>query len=67
MTDCDIEQAVILAGGRGSRLGSITKQIPKPLLPINGSPFLGHLLEQLADQGCKQVLVLVGYLADQIK
>lgn len=67
MASCNIEQAVILAGGRGTRLGPATDKIPKPLFPINGSPFLGYLLKQLKSQGFKEVVVLVGYLAGQIR
>ena len=67
MTPPVLQQAVILAGGRGTRLGSMTDNIPKPLVPINGRPFLGHLLEQLQHQGIMEVLVLTGYLADQIR
>ena len=42
-----IEQAVILAGGRGSRLRPLTDALPKPMAPINDVPFLAYLLEQL--------------------
>ena len=42
-----IEQAVILAGGRGSRLRPLTDTLPKPMAPINDVPFLAYLLEQL--------------------
>ena len=67
MTAPGLLQAVILAGGRGTRLGSITDDIPKPLVPINGRPFLGYLLEQLRKQEVTDVILLVGYLADQIR
>ncbi len=43
-----IRQAVILAGGKGTRLGAITQTIPKPMLPIAGDrPFLDYLLEMI--------------------
>ena len=67
MTHLKLQQAVILAGGRGARLGSMTDNLPKPLVPVNGRPFLGHLLQQLKGQGIQEVLVLVGYLAQQIR
>ena len=67
MTPPELQQAVILAGGRGTRLGSMTDNTPKPLVLIHGRPFLGHLLEQLKQQGFQEVLVLVGYLAGQIR
>jgi histidinol-phosphate phosphatase family protein len=60
-------QAVILAGGRGNRLKPITDTLPKPLIPFHGRPFLSYLLEQLKGQGIQDVLLLVGYLAHQIR
>ena len=42
-----ISQAVILCGGYGSRLGNLTKKIPKPLLPVNQKSFLTYLIEYL--------------------
>lgn len=61
-----ITQAVILAGGRGERLRPLTDQLPKPLVPINGRPFLEHLIELLKDNGISEVVLLVGYLSDKI-
>ncbi len=60
------KQAVILAGGLGTRLGDITKTRPKPLAPIDGVPFLAYLLAQLREQGIERVLLLLGYMADMI-
>lgn len=60
-------QAVILAGGRGARLRPLTDTLPKPLIPFHGRPFLSYTLDQLRGQGFKEVLVLVGYLADQVR
>lgn len=59
-------QAVILAGGRGTRLMPLTADRPKPMLPVAGRPFLDALLEQLRDQGVTRVLLLLGYLSDVI-
>lgn len=56
-------QAVILVGGRGTRLGGLTTEIPKPLLPVAGRPFLSHIVERLAAQGFREILLLTGYLA----
>ena len=44
-------QAIILAGGVGSRLGSRVKSIPKPLLAINDAPFLNIIVDRLIEQG----------------
>ncbi|CAK0764477.1 D-glycero-D-manno-heptose 1,7-bisphosphate phosphatase [Azospirillaceae bacterium] len=54
------KQAVILAGGRGSRLGALTAQTPKPLLPCGDRPFLLHLIENLARFGFRDQILLVG-------
>lgn len=57
-----LEQAVILAGGRGTRLRPLTDSIPKPMIRFSGKPFLEYLVEQLAEQGVKKLLLLLGYL-----
>lgn len=59
-------QAIILAGGRGTRLRPLTDTIPKPMLPFHGKPFLGYVVEMLRDQGFERVLLLLGYLAESI-
>ena len=61
-----IEQAVIFAGGSGERLRPLTNDLPKPLAPINGVPFLDYLLEALQTIGIKRVLLLLGYKADKV-
>jgi len=61
-----ITQAVILAGGRGERLKPITDTIPKPMLPINGKPFLEYLIEMLKKNGISEVLILAGYLSEKV-
>ncbi len=61
-----IEQAVILAGGRGERLRPLTDQLPKPLVPVLGRPFIDRLIDQLQSQGIRRILILTGYRGDQI-
>lgn len=51
--------ALLLAAGLGSRLGSISQYIPKPLLPVNGAPLLAYLIQNLADFGVDRVFVNV--------
>ena len=53
-------QAVILAGGRGTRLGSLGDKIPKAMVNINGLPFIELLIQQLKVNGIK-ILLLTGY------
>ncbi|MBF0460617.1 MAG: D-glycero-beta-D-manno-heptose 1,7-bisphosphate 7-phosphatase [Magnetococcales bacterium] len=59
-------QAVILAGGQGTRLGALTKQTPKPLLPVGGQPFLDHLVWNLSRHGIHDIILSCGYLGEQI-
>ena len=54
-------QAVILAGGRGKRLGSLGDKIPKAMVDINGVPFIELLINQLKDNKIKNFLILTGY------
>lgn len=61
-----IDQAVIFAGGRGERLRPLTDNIPKPMAPVNGIPFLDYLLQSLNEAGIKKVLFLLGYRAQVI-
>lgn len=62
-----IEQAVILAGGRGERLKPLTDHVPKPMAPILGIPFLDYLLALLEQEGITRVLLLVGYKHEVIQ
>ncbi len=60
-------QAVILAGGRGTRLKPLTDTRPKPMVEILGEPFLAYQIEQLRDQGFEKVLLLLGYLPEVVQ
>ena len=59
-------QAVLLAGGRGTRLAPLTDAKPKALVDVAGQPFLSHLTAALRDQGVTRLLILAGYRADQL-
>lgn len=59
-------QAVILVGGQGTRLRSVVSDVPKPMAPIRGRPFLAYLLEALEAQGVDEAVLAVGYLRDQL-
>ena len=54
-------QAIILAGGLGIRLQPVVPDIPKPMAPIRGRPFLAFILDHLSDQGIDNVILSVGY------
>lgn len=60
-------QAVILVGGLGTRLKPLTEQIPKVMVPVNGKPFLLHLLELLKSQGINDIVLCTGYLGEQVR
>ena len=55
--------AVVLAGGRGTRLAPLTVTVPKPLLPLGERPIIDILITQLAAAGVARVIVCLGYLA----
>ncbi len=61
-----IRQAVILAGGRGERLRPLTDNFPKPMVPVNGRPFLEYLVDLLKRNGIVEIVLLLGYLPDMI-
>ncbi len=59
------ETAIILVGGRGTRLGALTEQTPKPLLSVVGRPFIFHILDYLIQQKINRVILATGYLAEE--
>lgn len=61
-----LHTAVILAGGFGTRLQSVVNDVPKPMAPVNGEPFLSYQLNYLKHFGIKKVILSVGYLAEKI-
>ena len=63
MTD-RIRQAVVLAGGRGTRLGTLTAETPKPLLGVGGRPFIEWVVANLERQGVEDVVLTTGYRAE---
>ena len=60
-------QVVILCGGKGTRMGSLTKETPKPLLKIGGRAVLWHLMKRFSSFGHNEFILCLGYLGDQIK
>lgn len=59
-------KAVIMAGGKGTRITSIASDIPKPMIPICGKPVLQHEIECLRNQGFKDIIITISYMADTI-
>lgn len=59
-------KAVIMAGGRGTRISPVVAGMPKPMIPIDGKPVLEHEIECLRDQGFCDILITVGHLKQAI-
>ena len=59
-------KVVIMAGGRGTRIAELFPNIPKPLIPVAGTPILEREIKSLCAQGFKDIILTVGYLADKI-
>jgi dTDP-glucose pyrophosphorylase len=59
--------AVVMAGGRGSRLGDLTNQVPKPMLQVAGRPILERIVLQLVGSGIRRIYLSIGYLGDIIE
>lgn len=62
-----MRKALILAAGRGTRMGEHTRSTPKALLDLNGKPMLHYILDRLQSAGIKDVLLVTGFLAEQIE
>jgi dTDP-glucose pyrophosphorylase/CBS domain-containing protein len=59
-------RAVVMAGGYGTRLGELTRETPKPMLPVGDRPLLERIIEQLRDAGISHVNLTTHYRADEI-
>jgi D-glycero-alpha-D-manno-heptose 1-phosphate guanylyltransferase len=60
-------EAIILAGGKGTRLKGICEDLPKPMMPVCGKPFIEYLLNMLINAGIKHTILAVGYKHDIIE
>ena len=61
-------QAVIMAGGKGTRLAALTKdEIPKPMVEVAGKPLLLWQVERLKDHGITDILMVIGHLGEKIQ
>jgi glucose-1-phosphate thymidylyltransferase long form len=59
-------KAVILAGGEGKRLGKLTENLPKPMMPVSGKPLIRRTIDSLVDYGIRDFLLVVGYRKEDI-
>lgn len=63
----DKTPVIILAGGFGTRLSSIVKDVPKPMAPVNGKPFLHYIFESLQEEKIERAILSVGHLKEVIQ
>src|SRR3954468_17731568 len=62
-----VVQALILAGGEGTRLRPLTNTVPKPVLPLANRPFASYMLDWLAAHGFHDIVMSCGFLADEVR
>jgi glucose-1-phosphate cytidylyltransferase len=62
-----IDTAIVLCGGRGTRLQEHARDIPKPLVEVGGLPIVWHVVSIFAAQGVSRVLLLTGYLSELVE
>ena len=60
-------KAVVLAAGKGTRMGALTADVPKPMLAVCGKPLLEHVLERLRAAGIEAVFVVTGFRAEKVE
>lgn len=60
-------EAIVLAGGFGTRLKEVVSDVPKPMAPVNGKPFLEYLIKDLGEKGIRHIILAVGYKKKIIK
>jgi len=60
-------KVVILCGGLGTRLGELTRGLPKPMIPIGGRPYLERVIESFAERGLRELVLLTGHRAEAIE
>ncbi len=63
----EVRKAVLLAAGRGTRLGELTAKIPKPLLEVAGAPIIAHIVHVLERAGIREFGIVVGYLGEMVE
>ncbi|MBD9435072.1 nucleotidyltransferase family protein [Pseudoxanthomonas sp. PXM03] len=61
------DEAIVLAGGFGTRLRTLVSEVPKPMAPVAGRPFLEWILRRLEREGMRRVVLATGYMAEKIE
>lgn len=62
-----VEEAIVLVGGLGSRLRALVSDVPKPLAPVAGRPFVAWMLDELAACGTRRAILATGYMAERVE
>lgn len=62
-----ITKCVVLAAGKGTRMGALTEDLPKPMLALRGKPMLEHILDRLREAGFTEALLVTGFRAELIE
>ena len=62
-----VKKAVILAGGKGTRMRPFTYEMPKPLIPVQDRPLVQYILDLLGKYNIRDVIFSIGYLGDKVK
>ena len=62
-----LRTALLMGAGRGTRLGALTAETPKPLLEVAGKPLLAHIIEGLIEAGLERFVVVTGYLGEKVE
>ncbi len=62
-----MREAIVLAGGFGTRLRTVVSDVPKPMAPVAGRPFLSYLLDELLRQGYRHTVLATGYLHEKVE
>lgn len=66
-TDAHVPVVAILCGGVGSRLGELTREVPKAMIPVGGRPYLEHVIESFAERGLRRFVLLTGFRHEAIE
>jgi dTDP-glucose pyrophosphorylase len=62
-----VKKTIVLAAGRGTRMGALTEDIPKPMLPVRGKPMLEGTLDRLREAGFDEAFLVIGYKGEMIE
>jgi NDP-sugar pyrophosphorylase family protein len=62
-----VKKAIILAGGKGTRMRPLTYEMPKPMIPLKGKPLIQHIIELCRKYEIREIILSIGYMGDKIR